>query len=98
MDKESFYAFIPRATTHSKELNSLPVTTRWLYVVMTAERGFKRLFGFTYIEMEEITGFSPATVRQAVRLLDEHGFLDYEAGGLERNPNIYNLTDSWLEL
>ena len=98
MSKEGYFAFIPRATTHSKELNSLPVTTRWLYVVMVAERGHKHPFGFTYVEMEAITHFSSATVRQAVKLLKAHGFLDYEAGGLERNPNIYDLTDSWLEL
>lgn len=48
--------------------------------------------------MEKITGFSSATVRQAVDLLDLHDFLDYDAGGLERNPNIYDLADSWLEL
>lgn len=94
---DRYYAFIPKTTTHSKKLNSLPVTARWLYVVMIAERGYSRPFRFTYVDMQKITGFSPTTVRQAVKLLDENGFLDYEHGGLERNPNVYELVDGWLE-
>lgn len=98
MDKERFYAYIPRATTHSTKLNSLPVTTRWLYAVMIAERGYKREFEFSYVDMIKTTGFSPTTVRQAVKLLEQNGFLSCDHGGLERNPNIYNLEDSWLEI
>lgn len=98
MPDDKFYAFIPKRTAHSKELNSLPVTTRWLYVVMVAERGYKRPFRFTYVDMERITGFAPATVRQGVKLLSQNGYLEYEHGGLERNPNVYDLNDDWLEL
>jgi len=97
---ERHYAFIPKSTVNSKQLNALPATTRWVYVVMCAEsRGRRDGFTFTYEQIKDITGFSQATIRQAIKGLDTNGFLSYEHGGLERNPNIYILNfEDWLEL
>lgn len=99
MSDARHYAFIPKRTTHSKELNALPVTARWLYTVMAAERGgFDNSFRFPYTKIREITGFSKTTIRKAVKALDEAGYLDYEHGGLEQNPNMYDLNPEPLEL
>lgn len=93
------FAFIPQFTVNSKQLNALPATARWVYVVMVAERrGRSDPFTFTYEDIKSITGFAQATIRQAVKELDEAGFLSYEHGGLERNPNSYTLNSDWLEL
>ena len=90
---------MPQSTVNSKQLNSLAPTTRWVYVVMVAERrGRGESFTFTYKEIKGITGFSQATVRQAIKSLDMAGFLEYEHGGLEQNPNQYILNPDWLEL
>lgn len=65
---------------------------------MISERGQKgKPFQFSYVKMQNVTGFSSATVRQAVKLLSQKGLLYYEHGGLERNPNVYEIEDSWLE-
>ena len=59
MTSERRFAFIPKQTTHSEELNALPVTARWLYVLMIAERGgLKEPFEFPYGEIRRITGFA----------------------------------------
>ena len=99
MPSERHFAFIPKQTTHSKDLNALPVTARWVYVLMIAERGgLKVPFEFPYSDIKRITGFAKTTIRRAIKDLDDAGFLDYEHGGLECNPNQYELIDDWLEL
>lgn len=96
---EKHYAFIPKYTVNSKELNALPATTRWIYVVMCAEcRGRREGFTFTYEQIKDVTGFSQATIRKAIKGLDAADFLDYEHGGLEKNPNKYMLNWDWLEI
>ncbi len=70
MAETKHFAFIPKRTTHSKELNSLPISARWLYVVMIAERGgFDAEFRFSYTEMRRITGMSRTTIRKAIKAL-----------------------------
>ena len=99
MSDDRRFAFIPKRTTHSKDLNALPVSARWLYTVMVAERGgLKEPFEFSYTDIKKITGFARTTIRRAVKDLDAAGFLDYEHGGLECNPNIYELDDNRLQL
>lgn len=99
MAEQRYFAFLPQSTVNSKQLNKLPATARWVYVVMVAEgRGRSDSFTFTYEDIKDITGFAQATVRQAVKALDKAGFLSYEHGGLERNPNKYMLNSDWLEL
>ena len=99
MSDQRYFAFIPQSTVNSKQLNSLAPTTRWVYVVMVAERrGREESFTFTYKEIKDITGFSQATIRKAIKQLDANDFLSYEHGGLERNPNQYILNGDWLEL
>jgi hypothetical protein len=99
MSDNGHFAFIPKRTTHSKDMNALPVSARWLYVIMVAERGgLDASFKFPYREIRNITGFSTATIRQAVIALDKAGYLDYEHGGLEQNPNMYNLNPEPLKL
>jgi len=99
MSNNRHYAFIPKQTTHSKELNTLPVTARWLYVLMIAERGGLKIpFEFPYREIRRITGFAKTTISRGIKDLVEGGFLDCTHGGLECNPNQYELDDDWLEL
>ena len=99
MAEQRHFALIPKSTTNSKQLNSLPATTRWIYVVIAAEcHGRREGFTFTYEQIKDVTGFSQATIRQAVKGLSDRGFLSYEHGGLERNPNIYKLNWDWLEI
>lgn len=95
---EKYFAFIPKTTTHSKQLNSLAATARWLYVVLVSERhGVDFPFESTYVELHKVTGFSTATISKGIKELEKAGFLTYEHGGL-RNPNLYDLEDSWLHL
>lgn len=99
MSDNRHFAFIPRNTTHSKDLNALSVTARWVYVLMIAERGGLTVpFEFPYSEIKRITGFAKTTIRRAIKDLDAAGFIEYEHGGLECNPNQYELVDKWLEL
>lgn len=96
---DGHFAFIPKDTTHSKELNSLPVTARWLYAILIAERhGRTEAFSFPYTEIEAITGFSSSTIRRGIVELESGGFLEYEKGGLERNTNRYLLAKDWLHI
>lgn len=96
---DRYYAFIPQATVNSKELNSIPATARWIYVVMVAERhGLDATFEISYTEIRRITGFSKPTISQAIKELVAIGVLDYEHGGLECNPNVYDLNADWLKL
>lgn len=97
MARSNFYALIPQTTTHSKEINALPLSARWLYAVMIAERGgLRHPFEMSYKKIQEITGMNPSTIRSAIKLLNNSGFLDYEHGGLEKNPNLYILNEEWL--
>ena len=97
MAKSNYYALIPQTTTHSALLNSFPFSTRWLYAVMVAERGgLKYPFRMPYKKIEQVTGMNPSTIRQGIKLLTNNGFLDYEHGGLEGNPNLYMLNERWL--
>lgn len=97
MAEAKYYALIPQTTTHSKKLNSLPLSARWLYAVMVAERGgLQRPFKMSYKKIEKITGMNPSTIRIGIKLLDSNDFLDYEHGGLEKNPNLYTLNERWL--
>lgn len=99
MAENRYFALIPQTTVFSKELNALSASTRWIYVVMIAERhGLDAPFRIPYWRISEITGFTDPTIRQAVKDLDAAGFLNYEHGGLERNPNIYDLDKQWLML
>lgn len=99
MEDNRRFAFIPRHTTHSKELNSLPVTARWIYALMVSERGGrKEPFEFSYGDIKEVTGFARTTISRAIKDLAGGGFLEYEHGGLECNPNEYKLNDGWLEI
>ncbi len=99
MSDDGHFAFIPKQTTHSKELNSLPVTARWMYVVMIAQRGgLKVPFEFPYSDIKRITGFAKSTISRGLKDLVKAGFVEYEHGGLECNPNKYELDDGWLEL
>jgi len=96
---DRYYAFIPQTTVNSKELNSIPATARWIYVVMVAERhGLDAPFEIPYTEIRRITGFSKPTISQAITELETIGFLEYEHGGLECNPNVYDLDAGWLML
>lgn len=97
MASAKYYARIPQTTTHSKKLNSLPYPTRWLYAVMVAERGgLRRAFKFPYKKIEKVTGMNPSTIRRGIKALESGGFLSYNHGGLEKNPNLYELSDMWL--
>ena len=92
------YAYLPKTTVVSEELNDLPATARWLYVVMVAERaGRQGKFRLPYRELHRITRFSTSTIRRAIVELERAGFLEYEHGGLEQNPNKYELDQDWLE-
>lgn len=97
MAENRYFALIPQATVNSKELNALPVTARWIYVVMVAERhGLDAPFRTPYKAVHRITGFSTSTIRRAIVALVKAGFITYEHGGLEKNPNVYELDAGWL--
>lgn len=99
MAEDGYYAFIPQTTTHSPELNALPLSARWIYVILVAERHGRRVkFKAPYRRLHKITGLSTATIRKAIVSLDGAGFLTYEHGGLEQNPNRYEMEESWLEM
>ncbi|MCK5604124.1 hypothetical protein KAR91_19710 [Candidatus Pacearchaeota archaeon] len=99
MAEDRHYAFIPKTTTHSTELNALPLSARWLYVILAAERhGRKVKFTAPYNMLHKTTGLSTATIRKAIVSLEGAGFLTYEHGGLEQNPNQYEMEESWLEV
>lgn len=99
MAETSYFALIPQATVNSKQLNELPVSTRWIYVVMIAEDHGRQIpFTLTYARIRQITGLSKPTIRKAVIELAKAGYLAYEHGGLERNPNVYDLNHDWLKL
>lgn len=99
MSNDRHYAFIPKQTTHSEKLNSLPTTARWIYVLMVAERGgLKVPFEFPYSKFKRITGYAKSTISRGIKDLVKAGFIEYEQGGLEGNPNQYILNDNWLEL
>lgn len=66
---------------------------------MIAERGgLKEPFEFPYGKIRDITGFARTTISRGIKELVVAGFLDYKHGGLECNPNEYQLADEWLEL
>ncbi len=97
-DRQSF-AFLPQATVNSEKLNALPISARWIYVVLIAEqRGLNVPFRMSYNKIHEITRCSSATIRIAIKALEKAGFLEYDKGGLEANPNVYTLEVSWLRL
>ena len=97
MSKKTHHVFIPEETVRSKKLNKLSASTRWLYVILVSERGGIDIpFKFPYGEIHKITGFSPATISKGVMKLVSGGFITYEHGGLEQNPNIYDMEVSWL--
>ena len=97
MESANFYALIPQATTHSKKLNALPYPTRWLYAVMVAERGgLRKPFKFPYKKIEKVTGMNASTIRRGIVAMEAGDFLSYDHGGLEKNPNLYTLNDTWL--
>lgn len=99
MAENRYFAFIPQFTVNSKELNALPISARWIYVVMVAERhGLDAPFRLPYQRIRQVTGISKPTIRQAIVELEKAGFLTYEHGGLECNPNVYDLTVDWLKL
>ena len=94
-----YYAFIPQATVNSKELNKLPVTARWIYVVMIAEgHGLDAPFQIPYKRIHAITGFSTSTICRGIKELVRGKFMQYDHGGLEQNPNVYELNTDWLRL
>jgi hypothetical protein len=93
------YALIPQDTAFSKALNKLPLSARWLYIVLAAKRRGRDIsFSLSYTKIKEITGFAPATTRRAIKALVEAELLVYEHGGLEQNPNIYYLEPGWLKI
>lgn len=99
MPEDRYYAFIPQKTVNSKELNALPVTARWIYVVMVAEdHGYYTPFTLSYTRIRQITGLSRPTIRKAVIELAKAGYLTYEHGGLEQNPNVYSLNSDKLRV
>jgi hypothetical protein len=99
MAENRYFALLPQDTVNSKELNSLPVTARWIYVVMVAEdHGLRVPFTLSYTRIRQITGLSRPTIRKAVIELAKAGYLSYEHGGLECNPNVYDLNADWLKM
>ncbi len=70
-----------------------------MYVIMIAERGGLQIpFEFSYSEIRNITGFAKTTISRGIKDLVKAGFMEYEHGGLECNPNRYELENSWLGL
>ncbi len=98
MAENRLYAFIPQDTVYSETLNKLPMSTRWIYVVLVAERHNKSgKYPMPYKRIRKITGATDPTIRKAIKLLESNGFLTYDHGGLEKNPNVYDLNNDWLE-
>lgn len=78
---------------------TVPVTARWVYVIMVAEdHGLHAPFQIPYRRIYGITGFSTSTIHRAIESLVDGGFMSYDHGGLEQNPNVYDLESSWLKL
>jgi len=99
MAENRYFAFIPQKTVCSQELNALSFAARWLYVVMIAKRhGVDQPFTLPYREIAATTGMARPTISRAIKALAKAGFLRYEHGGLEYNPNVYELESKWLEL
>lgn len=99
MSDDGHYAFLPKTTVCSQELNALPFSARWLYIIMVAERhGVDQPFALPYKEIATVTGMTRPTISRAIKALAGAGFLQYEHGGLECNPNVYELESDWLEL
>lgn len=96
------YLIIPRRTIRSKELNSLSVQSRWIYVVLCTE--WNRIedsdFMFPYKQIQDITGFEPHRISACLTELIKAGFIEKENhGGLLRNPNTYIMNSAtWLYL
>lgn len=94
-----YFALLPQTTVNSKQLNAIPVTARWVYVVMVAEdHGLHVPFQIPYRHIHSITGFSTSTIHRAIESLVTAGFMTYDHGGLEQNPNVYDLNTEWLKL
>jgi hypothetical protein len=51
----------------------------------------------TYSTFEK-KGFRRNTVSKAICMLVHFGFITYESGGLEHQPNIYHLSDGWKKI
>ena len=65
-------------------------------MIMAAERGgLRRPFQLSYTDIQKTTRFARTTIRRAIQELETAGFLTYEHGGLECNPNLYELKDDW---
>lgn len=51
----------------------------------------------TYSELEK-KGFRRSTTAKALRMLFHFGFISYESGGLEHQPNVYHLEEGWKKI
>ena len=99
MSENRYFAFIPQTTVNSTTLNALAPTTRWIYVVLVGERhGLDTPFPMPYEQIRQITGFSKTTISKAIKALSKAGYLSYKHGGLEQNPNYYDLENDYLTL
>ncbi len=68
----------PQAAIHSKELNKLSTTARWLYAVIAREAEDKEAtFRFKYDQMIEITGFAKSTISRGLIDLEVAGFIRF---------------------
>lgn len=101
------FALIPVSTIKSKELNALPYTARWMFVIAVSFwRRVKdkelELFSMPYNKLYGITMLSKSRIKRALDNLEEAGFIElvergrYGEGGY---PNRYRINyDDWLKL
>ena len=93
------FAFIPETTLHSPEYKTLCVHAKALYPYFVAKAaGSTEGFNFPYTEIKRVTGLRNDMIRKAILDLGYGGFLEYEIGGLERNSNVYYMTERYLRL
>ena len=93
------FAFIPEHTLLSEGYKRLGRSSKLLFVYLALRRkGVDRSFTYSYKEIKGDSGQTYNTIAKSIRELAEAGFVEYEHGGLELNPNRYYIPSGWLNL
>ena len=88
-------AVISRGLLRSKQFRELSIPARLIYVIMTAEAGRKAVEGFRFSYNDfELYGLKEMTVRRAVKLLAEKGFIEIKLD-TKTKYLIYSFSDRW---
>lgn len=90
------FAMVDKEILYSSSWAELPYSAMVVYVHLKGEFvGYnKKELKLPYSQMKGI--MSSATFWRAINMLEKIGFIDrIQRGGLEKNPNVYALSDRW---